>query len=111
MSLSTRLNKRILLQKMSGGRDGAGQQLPEAWANVIAAGDGKIWAEIRDVSGREFVAAGATQNTVLTAITIRHRPGIEASMRVIHGADIYNVEAVLGQDGRQLQLMCSRRAI
>ncbi|MDC8756258.1 phage head closure protein [Janthinobacterium fluminis] len=108
MSLGARLNKRVLLQVRSVAQDEAGEPLPAAWVNVVADGDGKLWAEVRDVSGREFVAAGATQNTVLTTITIRHRGGIAAAMRVLHGADIYNIEAVLGRDGRQLLLMCSR---
>lgn len=108
MSLGARLNKRITLQVLAGGRDEAGQPLPADWTNVIASGDGKLWAEVRDVSGREFVAAGATQNQVLTTITIRYRSGVAAKMRVLHGTDVYSIEAVLGQDQRTLALMCSR---
>ncbi|OFJ47663.1 hypothetical protein BA896_000200 [Janthinobacterium lividum] len=110
MSLGARLNKRITLQVLAGGRDEAGQPLPADWTNVIADGDGKLWAEVRDVSGREFVAAGATQNKVLTTITIRYRADVAAKMRVLHGTDAYSIEAVLGQDQRTLALMCSRGA-
>jgi SPP1 family predicted phage head-tail adaptor len=110
MSLAARLNKRVLLQVRGPARDAAGEQV-DAWVNVITEGDGKLWAEVRDVSGREFVAAGATQNSVTTTITMRHRPGVLPAMRVLYGANIYNVEAVLGQDGRQIQLMCSRRSV
>lgn len=110
MSIGARLNKRITLQVLAGGRDEAGQPLPADWTNVIASVDGKLWAEVRDVSGREFVAAGATQNQVMTTITIRYRAGVAAKMRVLHGMDVYNIEAVLGQDQRTLALMCSRGA-
>ena len=110
MSLGARLNKRITLQVLAAGQDEAGQPLPADWMNVIASGDGKLWAEVRDVSGREFVSAGATQNQVLTTITIRYRVGVLPKMRTLHGTDVYRIEAVLGQDQRTLTLMCSRGA-
>lgn len=109
MSLGGRLNKRITLQALVAGQDEAGQPT-DLWTNVITDGDGKLWAEVRDVSGREFVAAGATQNQVMTTITIRYRAGVLDKMRALHGADVYRIEAVLGQDQRTLALMCSRGA-
>lgn len=110
MSLGARLNKRITLQVLAAGQDEAGQPT-DVWANfVIDTPDGKIAAEVRDVSGREFVSAGATQNQVLTTITIRYRAGVLPKMRALHGTDVYRIEAVLGQDQRTLALMCSRGA-
>jgi SPP1 family predicted phage head-tail adaptor len=107
MSLSARLNKRIVLQHKGEGQDAIGQPVAGGWINLLP-GDGKVWAELRDITGREFVAAGATRNVVITTITIRHRDGVAADMRVLHGADVYSIEAVIGQDRRTLQLMCSR---
>lgn len=111
MSLAPRLNKRVTIQVHAAGQDAAGQPLPSGWVNFLADGDGKVWAGIRDISGREFAAAGATQNQVVSTITIRHREGIVAKMRVVHGNHIYNIEAVLGQDGRTLSLMCSKGVV
>lgn len=108
MNLALRLDKRVLIQVHAAGQDAAGQPLPTGWVNLMADGDGKVWAGIRDISGREFAAAGATQNQVVSTITIRYRTGIEAKMRVLHGGLAYNIEAVLGQDGRTLALMCSK---
>lgn len=108
MSMSLQLDKRITIQAQGPGQDATGQPLPSSWRNLFGAGDGKVWAGIRDVSGREFAAAGATQNQVVSTISIRYQPGILPKMRVLHGNAIYNIEAVLGQDGRQLKLMCSR---
>lgn len=108
MSLALRLNKRVLIQVHAAGQDAAGQPLPAGWGNLLNDGDGKVWAGISDISGREFAAAGATQNKVVSTITIRYRAGIEAKMRILHGGLIYNIEAVLGQDGRTLALMCSK---
>jgi len=107
MSLAARLNKRVIIQRRTTARDEIGQPLPDAWENVIP-GDGKVWAEVRDISGRAFIAAGAEQSKVQTAITIRHRAGIAEQMRVLCGADTYQIDAALGQDGRTIQLMCSR---
>jgi len=106
VSLANNLNKRVLIQTPAG-QDEAGQP-GTGWVNVVPDGDGKLWAGITDISGREFISAGATQNQVTTKILIRYRAGIDASMRALHGADVYNIEAVLGQDGRTLLLMCSR---
>jgi SPP1 family predicted phage head-tail adaptor len=77
----------------------------ETWTPVAT-----VWAHLRDASGREYLAAGATQNSALTQIRIRYRPDIEPEMRVLHGAIVYNVEAVLGQDQDrvELTLMCRR---
>lgn len=102
MSLATTLNQRITLQAPATGQDDYGAPLV-GWTDVAI-----VWASIVDVSGREFLAAAATQNAVQTKITIRYRDGVLPAMRVLHGAVTYNIEAVLGQDRRELLLMCSR---
>ena len=99
-----RLNRRCTLQQPGTATDELGQPIP-GWTDVAT-----VWASIVDVSGREYVAAGGLQNSAQTKITIRHRSGIAPSMRVVHGADTFNIEAVLGQDKRSLLLMCSRSA-
>ena len=107
MTMVSRLNKRVLLQQPVAGKDASGAPA-QAWQNVISTGDGKLWAGVRDLTGRQFVAAGGTQNAVQTEIEIRYRPGVAAKMRVIHGANIYDIEAVLDQKGKSLLLMCSK---
>ena len=97
-----RLNRRCTLQQPGTTTDELGQPIP-GWTDVAT-----VWASVVDVSGREYVAAGGLQNSAQTKITIRYRSGIVPSMRVVHGSDAYNVEAVLGQDKRSLLLMCSR---
>lgn len=101
-SVSQTLDKRVLLQRPATGKDGYGQPLT-GWDDV-----GTVWASIKDVTGRQYVAAGATQNSVQTAITIRHQAGITPGMRAVHGDNVYDIEAVLGQDGRMLQMMVKR---
>ena len=103
------LNKRVTLQRRVDGKDSSGTILQAGvWVNVVTAGDGKVWARVRDMTGHQFVAAGGTQNAVSTEIRLRQRAGVVAKMRVLFGADIYDIEAALGRDGRWIDLMCTR---
>lgn len=101
------LDKRVTLQHHIEGKDASGART-QVWANVIAAGDGKVWARVRDMTGRQFVAAKAIQNSVSTEIRIRMRDGVEAKMRIVYRQKIYDIEAVLERDGRWLDLMCTQ---
>lgn len=101
------LNQQIILQELSGARNALNEPTGE-WVNFVTTDDGTDWAAIRDITGRQYMAAGGTQNDVTTRITIRHRPGVVAAMRAVHGLNIYEIKAVLGQDGRFLDLMCAR---
>jgi SPP1 family predicted phage head-tail adaptor len=101
------LDKRVTLQRRVEVKDASGA-LVDNWVNVITAGDGKIWAKVTDMSGRQYAAAHATQNAVLTRIRIRARQGVVEKMRVLHGVDVYDIEAVLRPDNRWLDLMCTR---
>lgn len=71
-------------------------------------GDGKIWGDVQDITGRQFLAADSTKNRVQTKITIWWRTGITPGMRAVVGNDIYDIEAVLNQDKKTLVLMCAR---
>lgn len=96
------LNRRVTIQTPATTQDATGEPVV-GWTDVTT-----VWAGIEDINGREFLAAAATQNAVQTKITIRFIAGVLPAMRVVHGADIYNIEAVLGQDHRSLLLLCSR---
>lgn len=100
-----RLDQRITIQAAAAGQDAFGA--PSTTWTVVAT----VWAGLKDLTGREYLAATAVQNVVQTKITIRY-PGnavtVLPGMRVVHGADIYNIEAVLGQDKVMRVLMCSR---
>lgn len=109
MTIAHRLNKRVALQEKVTGKTPKGAPT-EVWENVIKTGDGKIWAGKRDLTGRQFVAAGGTQNSVQTEWEIRRRAGVIPAMRIVHGADIYDIEAVLEQPDGSLKLMCSKGA-
>jgi len=69
-----------------------------------------VWASVVDISGREYVAANANQNSAHTKIAIRYMEGVLPSMRVLHDSNHYNIESVLGQNRVSLTLMCTRMA-
>lgn len=93
------LNKRVTLQQRTQGQDETGAPLT-TWTDVAT-----VWAAVKDLTGRQYVAAKAGQNAVSTTITVRYRAGIVPAMRAVHGADIYDIEAVLNRDGRWIDLM------
>lgn len=97
-----RLRHRVTIQSRTEARDSVGQPIA-TWADVAT-----VWADIRDVSGREYLTAGADRAEVSTKIVIRHRTDVDATCRVVHGSDTYDVRASLDPDGRRrmLQLMC-----
>lgn len=103
MSLYPR-DKRIRIEAPATVQDTNGEMIP-GWSLVAV-----VWASVVDVTGREYVAAGATQNAAMTKMNIAYRTGLAPNMRVLLGADVYNIEAVLGQDHIDLLLMCRRMA-
>lgn len=100
-----RLNKRVIIQTRTTTDDEAGQPVI-SWSNLVA-GDGKVWADVRDQSGREYMESGAVQSAVITKITIRKRSGLKAEMRILHGDAVYSIDAVIEQRD-SLLLMCRR---
>lgn len=108
--LAARLRHRIDIEASQVELDSEGNQEP-FWETIRDSEEPElIPAEIVPMSGREFVAAQAVQAGVTTRITIRWRPNIGPAMRVVHGADLYNIKAVLPDPTlrRHLTLMCER---
>lgn len=84
------LRDRITIQRKTAGTDAWGAPLPEAWADYAS-----LWSNIRHLSGTESIKAGADVSVVRASIRIRWRTDITAGMRVLHGAAVYDIEAVL----------------
>jgi len=54
-----------------------------------------VYAEIAPLSARDFIAAQASQSEIIARIVMKYRPGIEADMRIVHGAHVYNIVGAL----------------
>ena len=96
------LRDRITIQRKTAGTDAWGAPLPDAWADYATA-----WANVRHLSGVESIKAGADVSVVSASIRIRWRDDITAGMRVVAGAAVYDIEAVLPGPRREyVDLAC-----
>ena len=102
---SGKLRHRVRIEEQVHATDEDTGAVSTSWQFVAV-----VWAAIEPLSAREFIAAAATQSAITARITIRYRPGMRASMRILHGSSIYNIQGVLPdlESGREyLTLPCS----
>ena len=83
------LNQRINIEQRTGSQDELGQPI-ESWVLVAA-----VWASVKHVSGLSAIKGDADVSTVKASIRIRYLALLNAGMRVVHGADTYDIKAVL----------------
>jgi SPP1 family predicted phage head-tail adaptor len=55
----------------------------------------QTWAAIEPLSAREYLQAEAMQSNVSARITLRWRPALKASMRIVHNGTVYNPAGIL----------------
>jgi SPP1 family predicted phage head-tail adaptor len=85
-----KLRHRVTLQQPGHSQDPqTGEMLP-GWQNVAT-----LWASVEPLSAREFIAAQAGQSEITARVTIRYRPGIDATMRILHRGQVYNIHGPL----------------
>jgi SPP1 family predicted phage head-tail adaptor len=103
--LAPKLRHRIDIQQYVEVQDSDGAR-DHTWVTV----HNDLPAEIAPLSGRQFIAAAQQQEPVTTRITVRYQSDITELMRVVHGADVYNIRAVLPDPSlrRWLTLMCQK---
>lgn len=101
--LAKRLNRTITIQVRASAQSASGAP-STAWNDFKT-----LPAEKRDVSAREFLAAGAAQSEVTAKFIIRYRDDITAGMRVAMGSQLFNIEAALDPAGSRIELtlLCS----
>lgn len=101
-----RLRWRIAIQKPSNQRDSLGQLVDE-WVTVCSER-----AEIRDISGREYLASQAEQNQTDCRIIMRYRNDITPNMRISCNGVFYDVRAVLTDLKKtRLELQCQKTGV
>ncbi len=99
------LRHRLTIQAERTTSDGGGG-LSDPWADPVAIAT--VWGKVEPLSGGERLHAAQIQDRLSHRIVIRHRAGITAAMRVVFGARIFNIRAVIDVDerGRFLELLC-----
>lgn len=96
------LKHRITIQRPTGAQDAWGTPEPQGWEDVAL-----VWSDIRHQSGSESIRAGADVSVVRASVRIRWRTGVDAGMRVLHGGQVFDVEAVLpSADRKHIDLVC-----
>lgn len=89
-----KLRHRVTLQRNEQTQDPKKGAMLDHWVDVSP-----LWASVEPLSVRDFIAAHAVQSAVSHRLTIRYRPGVQAGMRVLHGAAMYRVLGVLPDKG------------
>jgi SPP1 family predicted phage head-tail adaptor len=103
-----KLNRRVTIQQPGPPRDAAGQP-STGWVDVDR---GDVWADIRYLNGRQYLTSNAEASSATVSIRVRYRPDLNATMRVVYGATIFDILAVLpdDEDRDHVDLACSTGA-
>ncbi|MHB7919425.1 head-tail adaptor protein [Staphylococcus hominis] len=62
------------------------------------------WADVRTMKGREFESMGFTVNEQPIRFIIRYRKGIFPDQKIEYRGEMYNIQSVTNDDGRNYTL-------
>lgn len=85
-----RLNSKITIQRRSDATNELGEHA-SGWTNVAT----DIWADVVKITGVQAIRTGLEMSVVRASIRIRYRTDITSKMRVVDGAEIYDIQAVM----------------
>lgn len=100
MMQAGKLRDRVGIENPATVSDGAGGATT-TWVNVAT-----VWANITLVNARENRAAEQRAEKITHKITLRYRDDINATMRLVSGARIFEIEAITNEDERDHWLVC-----
>lgn len=102
-----KLNRRVIVQRREVLQDPGGQPIVGGWTDY-----GRVWANIRALSGLGAIRADAQTSITRVSIRIRYRAGITSAMRIIYADCVYEIIAVLPDEARReyMDLVCEVRA-
>lgn len=97
-----KFSQRVTLQQASRVKDAAGAT-SDAWADVAT-----LWARVEPLRGKEYFAGDQMQEAVDYRVTIRHRSGVDRTMRVMWRGNPLDVVSVIDVNAsrKTLELMC-----
>lgn len=93
---------RISIQKKSTIKNDFSEGI-ETWGDLLSS----IYADVRNLSGKESTDSDQTQNFITISVRIRKRSGVNDDMRVLHGERILKILAILPDPtGVYMDLKC-----
>ncbi|WP_428718577.1 phage head closure protein [Undibacterium curvum] len=100
---SEELDSFVEMQQLVPGKSTAGQPMT-TWQLAFT-----CWASVLDLSGNQYIASGASRNSVVSSIKVRYDERLLPTMRVKHDGGIYDIESILrSKDRRWMTLMCKK---
>ncbi|ABC35672.1 phage head closure protein [Burkholderia pseudomallei] len=84
------LTEFIIVERPSGEKNENDEPIPSAWIERA-----RLWANVRFLSGKEYVVSGAVRGSAVASMRIRYRADIDEQMRVRYGGRLYDITAVL----------------
>lgn len=97
------LRHRVTIQNLTTAQDSFGD-IVETWSDFAT-----VWAQVEDLSGREFFAAAQVNSEIKTRVRIRYMEGIKPTMRILHGTRTLEIiSPPIDPDGKRriLELLC-----
>lgn len=101
------MRRRLTIQVRGTTQDTFNQQVT-TWTDVAT-----VWADIQTLTGKELLAAAATQTQLTHIVRIRYQaqfanPKVMAAMRCMYGTRIFNISASIDVDEqhRIIELLC-----
>lgn len=85
------LRQRVTIERPEFVQNTVTGEMTRTWVEVAR----NVPASVQPVSGGEFIAAAKVESRITARIKIRFRPDLNAAMRILHGATVYAVQAVL----------------
>lgn len=77
---------RIVIQHRVDQQDPASGEVTNRWEPYAT-----VWAAVSPLSARDLIAAQAGQSEASGRITIRYRPGVLSTMRILHRGQIFTI--------------------
>lgn len=92
MTTAGDLTQRILIEQRVK-TDNSRGEVTYSWIPFSGTSNGKVYAQVNTLRGREFFAAAQTQSEITTRFRIRYRTGIDETMRITWKGVLYDIKA------------------
>lgn len=102
---ASKRDRRVTIERRAAGAPDAYGKLAPAWEPVCTA-----WAEVKEIATRERLRAAQVLGARAATVTILHREGLDAAMRVRFGGATWRIVG-LAEVGRRQALQLTVEAL